>query len=269
LSAPIICDRARARACAIDIVILMAKVVGTFLVLALAGGAAAGGYAWKMDQARKSAVSEASTAAKQLASCKGDLDLEKNAATAASASLAASSTELDALRKQRAETDKRLAAFKEMTEKFRKMIDSGKLEVVHRNGRMVVKLPAGVLFDSGSADLSQDGQRAIADVAAVLKEFKDRKFMVAGHTDNVPLKSSPFKDNWELSTARAVTVTTQLIAAGMKAGNLAAAGYSEFEPLRANKTEAGRKENRRIEIVLLPNLAELPAVPNEPAVPAE
>lgn len=242
----------------------MAKVLGTFLVLALAGGAAASGYAWKVDQARKSAVSESSNLSKQLSSCKGDLDTEKNAATAASASLAASATELEDLRKQRAENEKRLAAFKDMTEKFRKMIDSGKLEVVHRNGRMVVKLSASVLFASGSAELSQEGQRAITDVAAILKEFKDRKFMVAGHTDNVPLKSSPFKDNWELSTARAVTVTSQLIASGMKASHLAAAGYSEFEPLRANTTEAGRKENRRIEIVLLPNLAELPPINDAP-----
>jgi chemotaxis protein MotB len=238
----------------------MAKVLGTSLVLALAGCAAAGGYAWKIDQARKTATTEASSFAKQLASCRGDLDTEKNTSTAASASLAASATELDALRKQRAETDKRLAAFKDMTEKFRKMIDSGKLEVTHRNGRMVVKLPAGVLFDSGSAELSQEGQRAITDVAEVLKEFKDRKFLVAGHTDNVPLKSSPFKSNWELSSARAVNVTTQLIASGMKPGNLAAAGYSEYEPIKANNTEAHRKENRRIEIVLLPNLAELPPV---------
>jgi chemotaxis protein MotB len=243
----------------------MSKVLGTFLVLALAGGGAAGGYAWKVDQARKVAVSDASTLGKQLASCRGDLDTEKSAATAASATLTATATELDALRKQRAETDKRLASFKEMTEKFRKMIDSGKLEVIHRNGRMVVKLPAGVLFASGSAELSQDGQRAISDVAAVLKEFKDRKFLVAGHTDNVPLKSSPFKDNWELSTARAVTVTAQLITAGMTPAKLAAAGYSEYEPIRANNNEAGRKENRRIEIVLLPNLAELPPIAEGPA----
>ncbi len=243
----------------------MAKVLATFLVLSLCGGAAAGGYAWKMDQARKGALNEASATSKQLATCKGDLDTEKSAATSASASLAATSTELDALRKQRAETDKRLAAFKEMTEKFRKMIDSGKLEVVHRNGRMVVKLPAGVLFDSGSAELSQEGQRAISDVAAVLKEFKDRKFLVAGHTDNVPLKSSPFKTNWELSTARAVTVTSQLITSGMTPSKLAAAGYSEYEPLKPNKTEAGRKENRRIEIVLLPNLEELPPIADGPA----
>jgi len=83
--------------------------------------------------------------------------------------------------------------------------------------------------------------------------------MVAGHTDNVPITPpSNFRNNLQLSTARAETVTEQLIAAGMNAAHLAAAGYSEYEPARENTTETGRRENRRIEIVLLPNLAEIP-----------
>jgi chemotaxis protein MotB len=98
--------------------------------------------------------------------------------------------------------------------------------------------------------------------------------MVAGHTDNVPVTPpSPFKNNLELSTARALTVATQLVSAGMNASRLVAAGYSEFEPVRENTTEAGRQENRRIEIVLLPNIAELPPTPGledagAPAAPA-
>jgi chemotaxis protein MotB len=244
----------------------MGKVATLFIVtVALGGGAAAGVYGWRLDQARKGALANLDIRTKELAACQGDLTVEKNAkdeslkaATSASANVAANSTELEALRKQKAENEKRLAAFKDMTEKFRKMIDSGKLSVTHRNGRMVVKLPAGVLFGSGSADISNDGRTALKDVAAILKQFPDRRFLVAGHTDNVPIGPSAYKNNWELSSARALAVTTQLIAAGMNPGRLAAAGYSEYEPVKANNTEAGRHENRRIEIVLLPNLAELP-----------
>src|SRR4029077_1305608 len=143
-----------------------------------------------------------------------------------------------------------------------KMIDSGKLQVTMRHGRMIVKLPAEILFASGSADVSKGGQAALAEVAGVLKQMPERRFMIAGHTDNVPVgPPSPFKNNLQLSTARAETVTEQLIAAGMNPAHLSASGYSEYEPARENSSEAGRRENRRIEIVLLPNLAELSVPP--------
>ncbi|WP_394848156.1 OmpA family protein [Pendulispora brunnea] len=181
-------------------------------------------------------------------------------------SLEASRTELEELRAEHAEAEKRLAAFKSITEKFRKMIDSGKLAVTVRHGRMIVKLPAGILFPSGSADLSKDGTEAISDVAHVLRQFPDRRFMVAGHTDNVPIgPPSPFKNNLELSTTRALTVTQQLIKAGMSPARLVAAGYGEYEPATPNVNEASRQENRRIEIVLLPNIGEVPAMPGEDA----
>jgi len=181
--------------------------------------------------------------------------------------LSATKAELDSLRKQREETAKRLAAFKDLTDKFKKMIDSGKLDVIVRDGRMVVKLPAGVLFDSGSAELSRDGELALMEVAIVLRGFEDRKFMVEGHTDNRPLESAQattrYRNNWELSTARAVTVVQFLIEAKMNPENLLAAGHGEFDPVGDNNTADGRQENRRIEIVLLPNVEELPAMPGE------
>jgi chemotaxis protein MotB len=137
------------------------------------------------------------------------------------------------------------------------MIDAGKLDVTVRRGRMIVKLPAEVLFASGSAQLSPEGQAPLREVAAALRTFADRRFMVAGHTDNVPIGPSNYKSNWELSTARAVTVTEFLASVGMNPARLVAAGYSEYDPIRPNGSEAGRSENRRIEIVLLPNVEEI------------
>jgi chemotaxis protein MotB len=202
-----------------------------------------------------------STCLKDRAEAKNKGDEAEKSVAAANATITATKSELDELRAQRAEAEARAAAFKSLTEKLKKMIDSGKLKVEIRNGRMIVKLPAGILFASGSADLSAEGNTAIGEVAAILKQFPDRHFEVAGHTDNVPLGSSTFKDNWELSTARAVNVTERLIAAGLNPAKLVAAGYGQFAPLRSNANEAGRQENRRIEIVLLPNLAELPSIP--------
>ncbi len=176
--------------------------------------------------------------------------------------LTATQAELEQLREQKREAAKRLAAFKELTAKFQKMIDTGKLDVLIRNGQMIVKLPAGVLFPSGSAVLSRDGELALMEVAVILREFKDRRFMIAGHTDNRPLENTSetvkYGNNWELSVGRAVTVTQFLIEARMSADNLVAAGYGEHDPVGNNTTAAGRQENRRIEIILLPDIRELP-----------
>ncbi len=175
--------------------------------------------------------------------------------------LAASKEELEAVRAQRALTEKRMAEWKLLTTKLADMISAGKIKVSIRDGRMLVDLPSSVLFPSGSADLQEAGKPALVQVAAALKEFPTRQFLVAGHTDNVPIKSASFKDNWELSAARALVVTRFLIDNGLKPRVLAAAGYGEWDPVGNNKTDKGRQLNRRIEIVLLPNIAELPKMP--------
>lgn len=168
--------------------------------------------------------------------------------------------ELAELRRQKEAAEKRIAAYKALQDKFRALVDTGKLQVVFRNGQMTLKLPSGILFPSGSADLSKGGQQALTDVTNILKEFQDRRFLVAGHTDNQPIRTSQFKNNWYLSTARANSVVQAMIKDGFPAKNLAAAGYAEFDPVAPNDTEAGREQNRRIEIILVPNLEELPSL---------
>lgn len=177
--------------------------------------------------------------------------------------LAASREEMEAIRAQRALTEQRLAEWKTLTSKLAAMISSGKIKVSVREGRMLVDLPSNVLFASGSADLQEAGKPTLAEVANVLKQFPARQFLVAGHTDSQPIvKTVAFKDNWDLSAARALTVTKFLIEKGLKPRTVAAAGYGEFDPVGNNKTEPGRQQNRRIEIILLPNIAELPKMPS-------
>jgi chemotaxis protein MotB len=237
-----------------------------FVLVSLASLAGTGGYSyWLRDKLRASqeaVVHDRTTLASvadDVAACKRDRDSDRTVADQIASSLKGSQSELDGLRAERAETEKRLEAFRALTASFQKMIESGKLQVTMRHGRMIVKLPAEILFASGSADISKRGQAALAEVAGILKQMPERRFMIAGHTDNVPVvPPSPFTNNLQLSTARAETVTEQLIVAGMNPAHLSAAGYSEYEPARENATEAGRRENRRIEIVLLPNLVEIP-----------
>jgi chemotaxis protein MotB len=173
---------------------------------------------------------------------------------------AATEKELAELRRQKEATEKRLAAYKALQQKFRALVDTGKLQVAFRNGQMTLKLPSGILFPSGSANLTKDGQTALAEVVKILLGFQDRRFVVAGHTDNQPIRTAGFKNNWYLSTARANSVLQFMIKEGFPPKNLAAAGYGEFDPVAGNDTEQGRELNRRIEIILVPNLEELPSL---------
>ncbi|HWO17588.1 MAG TPA: OmpA family protein [Kofleriaceae bacterium] len=172
----------------------------------------------------------------------------------------ATEKELAELRRQKEAAEKRIAAYKALQNKFRALVDTGKLQVVFRNGQMTLKLPSGILFPSGSSELSKEGQTALAEVVKILLQFKDRRFLVAGHTDNQPIRTSEFKNNWYLSTARANSVVQFMIKQQFPAKSLAAAGYGEFDPVAKNDTETSREQNRRIEIILVPNLEELPSL---------
>ena len=202
----------------------------------------------------------------ELNKTRDQVQLEKERAAKEKAGLeaevAASREELSAVRAQRALTEKRMEEWKLLTSKLASMISSGKIKVSVRDGRMMVNLPSSVLFASGSADLAEAGKSAIAEVAKALKEFPNRQFLIAGHTDNVPTgKTVAFKDNWELSTARSLTVTKYLVEQGLPPTTVAAAGYGEFDPIASNSNPRGQQANRRIEIILMPNIAELPTMP--------
>jgi chemotaxis protein MotB len=169
---------------------------------------------------------------------------------------------LEELRKQKLAADARAATFRNLVEKLRSMIDAGQLKVVIRDGRMLIALESDVLFDSGKTDLKPAGEAALAKVAQVLASITDRKYQVAGHTDDVPIHTARFPSNWELSTARAVQVVKFLIANGMRPQQVSAAGFGEFDPVAPNDSAEHRAQNRRIEIVLQPNLSDLPSLDN-------
>ncbi|MDP3158203.1 MAG: OmpA family protein [Archangium sp.] len=166
---------------------------------------------------------------------------------------------LEELRKQKAAAEALAATFQSLVSRLKSMSDAGQLKVSIRDGRMLIAMPNDVLFDSGRTDLKKEAQVTLASIAQVLSTISDRHFLVAGHTDNVPIRTERFPSNWELSTARAVEVTRFLVAKGMKPELLAAAGYGEFDAVAPNEPDT-RSLNRRIEIVLQPNLSELPAL---------
>lgn len=167
--------------------------------------------------------------------------------------------ELAELRAEKAKREKELLVYKNLFDQLKALVDAGTIKIAFRKGRMVVQLSNAILFDSGKSKLREEGQDTIASLATALMKV-DREFLVAGHTDNVPIKTARFPSNWELSTARAVSVVKGLIDNGYPANKLGAAGYGENDPVGDNATEEGREQNRRIEIILMPNLGEIPGM---------
>lgn len=162
--------------------------------------------------------------------------------------------QLQSLRAIEREVRQRNQIYEDVLERFQSLIDGGRLSVSIDRGRMVIQLPQDVLFPSGSATLSSAGRGTLSEVAAVLAELDDRRFQVEGHTDDVPISTARFGSNWELSSARALSVVHLLVDNGVPPESISGAGYGEFQPVASNETPEGRRRNRRIEIVMLPNL---------------
>lgn len=129
------------------------------------------------------------------------------------------------------------------------------LSVEMKNGKVYVSLSDKLLFKSGDANVEVKGKEALKKLAEVLTKNPDVSIAIEGHTDNVPIKTALYKDNWDLSTARATNVVRLLSNEyGMDAHRLTAAGKGEFFPVADNSTPEGKARNRRTEIVLSPKL---------------
>ena len=186
---------------------------------------------------------------------------------------------LDNLSQSLAEERKALEEFKsraEQLEQIRKRFETLRdklaqltnlgLRVEVRDNRMLIQLPGDVLFDSGSDKLKPRGKEILTSVAGVVRgdaDLSKREFQIAGHTDNKPLKGGPFQDNWGLSAMRARSVLAFLTAPAADGGgaldpkNWSAAGYSDTDPVANNDSEDGREKNRRVELVVMPNVEEM------------
>ncbi|MCR9142978.1 MAG: OmpA family protein [bacterium] len=167
-------------------------------------------------------------------------------------------TALSDFESRNAQADARIQEYNALIQRFQKLIDAGKLKIKIVDGRMVVELPSDILFASAQATLSRDGHKSIREIAAVLAEVPDRKYQVEGHTDDWPIQTVRYRNNWELAAARAITVVRTMIDTGLAPERVSAAGYGDTRPVGDNETQDGRAQNRRIEIVIVPDLSGLP-----------
>jgi len=135
---------------------------------------------------------------------------------------------------------------------------SDELSVEVKNGKVYVSLSDKLLFKSGSAAIETKGVEAIKVLAEVLDKNNDIDILIEGHTDSIPIKTTVFKDNWDLSVARATSIVRILtIDYNITPTRLTASGKGEFSPRATNTTPEGRASNRRTEIILSPKLDEI------------
>jgi chemotaxis protein MotB len=136
--------------------------------------------------------------------------------------------------------------------------NSDELSVEIRNGKVYVSMSDKLLFKSGSAAVEAKGKEAIKLLGEVLVKNQDIDILIEGHTDNVPIKTATYKDNWDLSVARATSIV-RILTDDHKVvpTRLTASGKGEFLPRETNETAEGRARNRRTEIILSPKLDEI------------
>ena len=159
-----------------------------------------------------------------------------------------------------AEKERELAGVKETYEKLlsemEKEIEKGDIKITQALDRLSVNMVEKILFDSGKAEIKQEGLKVLDRVGAILKGITDKQIRIEGHTDNVKIGArirEKYPTNWELSTARATSVVRYLQdKVGIDPRHLSAIGYSEYKPIASNDTVEGRAQNRRMDIVLLP-----------------
>ncbi|HEX3594251.1 MAG TPA: OmpA family protein [Polyangiaceae bacterium] len=182
-----------------------------------------------------------------------------------SQSLAEERKALEEYKSRSEQLDQIKKRFETLRDKLAQLTNLG-LKVEVRDNRMLIQLPGDVLFDSGSDKLKPRGKEILTTVATVVRNDADlskREFQVAGHTDNKPLKGGPYQDNWGLSAMRARSVLAFLTAPATEGGgaldpkNWSAAGYGDTDPVANNDSEDGREKNRRVELVVMPNVEEM------------
>ncbi len=146
--------------------------------------------------------------------------------------------------------------YQDLTKKLEKEIEEGQVQITEMKNRLTMTMVDKIIFPSGSAEISKAGRKVLDKVVSILKDVKDKRIQIEGHTDNVQIVSQikkRFPTNWELSTARSTEVVRYLQeAGGIDPRLLSATGYSEYQPIAPNDTDEGKHKNRRIEIVLLP-----------------
>ena len=216
-------------------------------------------------EANKKAQADNAAALKEIEDLKRQLTERGINLENANASIAEQRKALEEYARRTEQLDAIRRRFELLQSKLQKLTQLG-LKVEVRNNRMLIQLPGDVLFDSGKDSLKDEGKKILLQVGDVIRgdgDLSKRQFQVAGYTDSKPLAGGQFKDNWGLSAMRARSVLVLLTSpqdkggAGLALENWSAAGFGETGPVAPNDTDEGRNKNRRVELVVQPNVEEM------------
>lgn len=183
-----------------------------------------------------------------------ELIKERDALAQKSAAAEAAKAAVEA--EKAAELERVKKSYEDLTAGLKSEISAGEIKITQLQGKLTVNLIDRILFDSGKAEIKNDGKSVLDKVGSILNTVKDKNIRIEGHTDNKPISGellAKYPSNWELSTARATAVARYLQdRAKVDPARLLATGYGEYRPVASNDTPESRGLNRRIEIVLVP-----------------
>lgn len=163
--------------------------------------------------------------------------------------------DISSLQKIREEKVKAVSSiYEKLLQNLKSEISRGHVTISELKGKLTIALEAAILFDSGKADVNENGMAILLKVVDTLKAAKDKAIRIDGHTDSAPISASlarTFPTNWELSAARAINVAKYLQQQGLDPAILSATAFAEYRPVADNSTKQGKVKNRRIEITLM------------------
>jgi chemotaxis protein MotB len=158
--------------------------------------------------------------------------------------------------KQRDELARMEEQAKELEKQLAEEIRQGDITLKRYHDRLIIDIGEKISFDSGKADLKRSVMPALEKITAILNNYPENKIIIEGHTDNVPISTSRFRDNWQLSTERALSVLYYILREKrLNSSRFSAAGYGEYNPVVPNDTAANKALNRRVDIVVVPRVA--------------
>jgi chemotaxis protein MotB len=158
---------------------------------------------------------------------------------------------LDSQSKQLSEIENQAKA---MEEGLKKEISEGNLRIKRLKDRLVINIDDKVLFDSGSASLKPEVRQTLEVIADILARNDKSGIIIEGHTDNVPIRTYRFRDNWQLSTERALSVVEFILnRTKLNPTRISVQGFGEYKPVAPNDTKENKQLNRRVDIVIIPD----------------
>jgi chemotaxis protein MotB len=188
-----------------------------------------------------------------------DLNIQKGELTQLNSDLKAREARVKELEDLLAQKDAAVNRLKDQIKEALIGFEDKGITVEQKNGRVYVSMEAQLLFGSGSTAVGAEGKKAVIQLAKALEGQEDLTVLVEGHTDSEKLSGTgKYKDNWELSAERAISIVRIMVSnSQLDPSTLTSAGRGEFSPIADNNTPEGMAKNRRIEVILTPNLDKL------------